>query len=449
MIILLATDYREPGSASHIVSNCFMKQLGQERPGQTRFAPDREREFRETFFRNSLSFMRWNGILGLLLMVTLGVLHAVHDKDPLWRRIDEVIYLGLISPGYAGLLAFTYSRHFPRFSQIAAAVSIVVPALSFIISGGMSRSGICMWIIAAFTLVRLRFSNALAVGLLLSVAYGVWDLRPGISLTPDYDIVSVVVADFIGIVSGYSMEKYLRREFLLSRMLMEEHEKSERLLKNILPASIAEKLKSQPGTIAEGFADVSVLFADIAGFTNFCAHLPPDETVDVLNEIFSRFDALAERHGLEKIKTIGDAYMVAAGLPIPRPDHVRAAADMALDMQAEIQKYNHEHGSLFRLRIGIHTGPVVAGVIGEQKFSYDLWGDTVNTASRMESHGMEGSIQVTHVTYERLQHQYLLEERGLLPIKGKGEMTTYLLMGRRDDEEVLLAQAPPAATILN
>jgi adenylate cyclase len=419
-----------------------MMQVTQKKIGDARFTTEMEADFRETYFRNSLVFMRWNGLLGFLLMAALGGLHAVSDATPYWRHADIVIYLGIICPFFALLLIFSFTRSFPRFSQFAAAVSVLIPALSFIISGGMSRSGICMWVIAAYTLVRLRFINALAVGLILSVAYTVYDLSPGASQTPAYDIVSVIVANFIGILSGYSMEKYLRREFQLSRLLteeqkllQEEHVRSERLLHNILPVSIAEKLKRDTGTIAEGFADVSVLFADIVGFTTYCASLPPGETVDVLNEIFSCFDALAYRHGLEKIKTIGDAYMVAAGLPIPRPDHVRAAADMALDMQAEIHRYNRDHGSTFRLRIGIHTGPVVAGVIGAQKFSYDLWGDTVNTASRMESQGMEDSIQVTSVTFERLQHLYLLEERGILPIKGKGAMTTYLLKGRRTGEE--------------
>lgn len=406
---------------------------------QPPFPREMEKAFRHEFFQNSLSYMRWNGVLALSLMAVLGILHALRDSTLEWRELDAAIYLGLICPGYAALLAFTYSRHFERFSQLAASVAVVIPALSFIISGGMSRSGICMWIIAAYTLVRLRFPNALAVAIVLSVAFAIQVMRSQFSLLPDIDdLIAVSAANFIGIMSGYSIEKYLRGQFFLSRslqnqqsLLQSEHEKSERLLRNILPASIAERLKTEQGTFAEGFADVSVLFADIAGFTHYCETRAPDETVDVLNEIFSRFDSLAGQHGLEKIKTIGDAYMVAAGLPIPRADHVLAVAEMGLDMLAEIQRYNHERGSSFRLRIGIHTGPVVAGVIGAQKFSYDLWGDTVNTASRMESQGMEGGIQVTEVTYERLQHQYHLEERGVLAVKGKGAMVTYLLKGRR------------------
>jgi class 3 adenylate cyclase len=150
----------------------------------------------------------------------------------------------------------------------------------------------------------------------------------------------------------------------------------------------------------------------------------------LLNEVFSAFDRLAEQHGLEKIKTIGDAYMVVGGLPTPRPDHAEAIAEMALDMQREVAQFTFEDGETLSVRIGIHTGPVIAGVIGARKFSYDLWGDTVNTASRMESHGLSGGIQVTAETYERLRDKYIFEERGIIHVKNKGEMMTYLLVGR-------------------
>jgi PAS domain S-box-containing protein len=207
--------------------------------------------------------------------------------------------------------------------------------------------------------------------------------------------------------------------------------KSELLLINILPQAVAERLKRGQRTIAESFEEVTVLFADLVDFTKFSTQTSPTELVEILNVIFSKFDRLAERNGLEKIKTIGDAYMVVAGLPTPRPDHAQAIAQMALDMQAAIAQFNAETGESFSIRIGINSGPVVAGVIGIKKFSYDLWGDTVNTASRMESHGLPGCIQVTATTYERLREEYIFEKRGIVLVKGKGEMTTYLLTGRR------------------
>lgn len=207
--------------------------------------------------------------------------------------------------------------------------------------------------------------------------------------------------------------------------------RSELLLLNVLPQPVAEQLKKGHRTIAENFADVTVLFADLVDFTKYSVQTSPTELVEILNIIFSKFDRLAELHKVEKIKTIGDAYMAVAGLPTPRPDHAQAIAQMALDMQAAIEQFNAESNSFFQLRIGINSGPVVAGVIGIKKFSYDLWGDTVNTASRMESHGIPGCIQVTQTTYERLQEEYLFEDRGTVYIKGKGEMPTHFLTGKK------------------
>jgi PAS domain S-box-containing protein len=216
-----------------------------------------------------------------------------------------------------------------------------------------------------------------------------------------------------------------------------QQEQAEQLLLNILPEPIAERLKRYPSTIADTFEAVSVLFADIVGFTEFTARTSPIELVKILNLIFSKFDQLAERHGLEKIKTIGDAYMVVAGLPTPRKDHAIAIAEMALDMQAEMVRVGEQTGEAFKLRIGINSGPVIAGVIGIKKFFYDLWGDSVNIASRMESQGIAGAIQVTAATYELLRDKYLFEERGVISVKGKGDMTTYLLTGRQLDDSLV------------
>jgi len=210
-----------------------------------------------------------------------------------------------------------------------------------------------------------------------------------------------------------------------------EQKKSERLLLNILPEQIAQRLKQDQQPIAEQFDEVSILFADIVGFTPLSSRLPAVELVNLLNEIFSNFDELAEFLGLEKIKTIGDAYMVAAGLPVPIADHAEAIADMALAMQTIITHFEMERGENFKIRIGINTGSVIAGVIGVKKFIYDLWGDAVNVASRMESSGEPGQIQVTQATYNRLKEQFVLQPRGLVSVKGKGEMPTYWLKSRR------------------
>ncbi len=232
--------------------------------------------------------------------------------------------------------------------------------------------------------------------------------------------------------SVYLYERLARAEFQSRQKLKAAQERSERLLLNILPVSIAERLKQEQSTIADSFTEVTVLFADLVGFTELAEGTSPTALVELLNLIFSKFDQLAEQHGLEKIKTIGDAYLVVAGLPEPRTNHAVAVAQMALDMQQALHQVNEQTGRALTIRIGIHTGPVVAGVIGLKKFAYDLWGDTVNTASRMESHGIPGKIQVTRATYDCLKEHYLFEERGPIFIKGKGLMTTYLLQEKCD-----------------
>jgi class 3 adenylate cyclase len=211
-----------------------------------------------------------------------------------------------------------------------------------------------------------------------------------------------------------------------------EQDKAENLLLNILPRSIAEKLKANSATIADQFDAASILFADVVDFTPFSERLPPAEVVGILDHLFTHFDALAERYGLEKIKTIGDCYMVAAGVPAPRADHARALAQMALDMREAMRSEDGVAHFGLELRIGINSGPVVAGVIGRKRFLYDLWGDAVNTASRMESQGTPGQIQVTRATYELLRDDFVLEPRGTVSVKGKGEMETWYLVEARD-----------------
>ena len=239
-----------------------------------------------------------------------------------------------------------------------------------------------------------------------------WEVR----VFPGRDGISVFFHD---ITKRKKMESELRKE----------RNKTENLLLNLLPEPIADRLKEEPGVIADKFEKATILFADLVNFTQISTTMSATKLVYLLNEIFSSFDELTEKHGLEKIKTIGDAYMVAGGIPIARPDHAEASAEMALDMLVAIDELNVKLEATFDLRIGINSGPVVAGVIGTKKFIYDLWGNAVNTASRMESHGVPGRIQVSFYTYELLRDKYEFEERGLIDIKGQGEMRTYFLTG--------------------
>jgi class 3 adenylate cyclase len=256
-----------------------------------------------------------------------------------------------------------------------------------------------------------------------------WREIPIIFLTAKTDTADIVRGFELGAVD-YVAKPFNAHE-LLARVnthltLDYLHRENERLLLNVLPASIANKLKQQVGIIAERFDDASVLFADIVGFTPLSAQLSPTELIESLNRVFSGFDELADHHKLEKIKTIGDGYMVAGGLIEQNADHLAAMATMALAMHENVRKLNSEFGGL-SLRIGLQVGSVIAGVIGIRKFIYDVWGDTVNTASRLESHGAPGRTHVSEMVFERLQGRFAFEARGTIELKGRGPMNTYFL----------------------
>jgi class 3 adenylate cyclase len=273
------------------------------------------------------------------------------------------------------------------------------------------------------------FSILLYNGLDAAVAGSALPIRASMSVT-------LLSMGAIGTVLAHQLERHERESFaqrrLIQRQVAEldaEKKRSEELLLNVLPKNIAERLKNDDEPIADGFSRVSVLFADIVGFTQMTSQIPPEELVRRLNRVFSSFDDLSDELKLEKIKTIGDCYMVAAGLHSHEYDHAQTIAEMALAMQRRIRSFGEELGEPLSLRIGIHTGPVVAGVIGKRKFIYDVWGDTVNTASRMESHSEPGKIQVTKDTHALLEGRYDFEPRGEIEIKGKGKMSTWFLVG--------------------
>jgi adenylate cyclase len=294
-------------------------------------------------------------------------------------------------------------------------------AVAFLLFGEKER--FFRWLLAILALGCCLFARLVAPR-----NDAVVHVAPWVADVLDVFFVVVVLATVIFMVDLFTSETTRAEE-----RLAEEHARSERLLLNILPGAISERLKTTQGAgderaaIADGFAEVTVLFADIVGFTELSQRLDPAALVKMLNRIFSAFDDLAEKLGLEKIKTIGDCYMVASGLPTPRPDHAQAAAHMALGMRDALVRVNEESGYALHLRIGLHSGPVVAGVIGKRKFIYDLWGDTVNTASRMESSGVVDEIQVTREVHDRVGGEFEMEARGTIKVKGKGEMETFLL----------------------
>ena len=368
-----------------------------------------------------------------------------------------VLYLALGSPvGFvplvylvvlaAAIAVFARTRNFEALLRVSLVDILLAPTLSMIPLGGfLASGGVGLWGVLA-PLGALVFSNVrsaarwyvaylvvfLGAGIAGEVLGGVPPRQPA-WFTSTMLALNVAVGGTI-VFTLLALFARQRGDALVA--LRTEQAKAEGLLLNILPRAIADRLKADSHTIADQFTSASILFADVVDFSRLAERLSPPKVVGVLDHLFSHFDELAERYGLEKIKTIGDCYMVAAGVPSPRPDHARALALMALDM-LEAMRTSDDVGHLgLELRVGINSGPVVAGVIGRKRFLYDLWGDAVNTASRMESHGTVGRIQLTRATYELLGDEFEFEPRGRIPVKGKGEMEAWYLVGRRDRRTV-------------
>ncbi len=309
--------------------------------------------------------------------------------------------------------------------------------LQWSVGGFVNGSGVGMWAVGAPLLASLigAVPGPWFLGFIgLSIVSGLLDssLAASAPPIPPGVITALFVLNFLGVafVIFVSLRYFVSERERTLHALELEQEKSERLLLNILPEEVATRLKAGEAVIADRIEDVTILFADLVGSTPLSERLSPDELVRLLNEIFTPFDDLADRLGLEKIKIIGDAYMVVGGLPTPRPDHAEVVADMALAMREELKKHTVEGFGPLQMRYGIHTGTVVAGVIGKRKFSYDLYGDAVNTAARMESQGIPDEIQVSNEVYLELRDRFALEPRGPVDVKGKGVMNTYLLKGR-------------------
>ncbi|MBE9180840.1 adenylate/guanylate cyclase domain-containing protein [Oculatella sp. LEGE 06141] len=397
-------------------------------------------QWRRRFLQHRLRLGLRIAIIAYLTFIILDLLRTVTNPD----RWDPT-WITMAISAEIGLVLCLILRHSPMGKQrpelifLGASWSVTLVEQVWATSRGVAFPGLFAWTLVFLTqatILPLRWSLHLAsqIGVLLYY-YGINTL---LELTPAdqplWDASQVLYLFwFCGIcdLSVFLYERLQQSEFQARRELEIEQQKSEQLLLNILPAAVAKQLKQEHRTIAESFSDVTVLFADIVDFTRLSAGIPPDEMVDLLNQIFSAFDQLADRHNLEKIKTIGDAYMVVGGLPVERADHIEAIADMALDMQTTMTRFTTRQNQALHIRIGINSGPVVAGVIGTKKFIYDLWGDTVNVASRMESQGLAGRIQVTETAYLKLKKHYWLEPRGSIEVKGKGAMMTYLLCGKR------------------
>ncbi len=354
-------------------------------------------------------------------IIIIGPLH-IYFHEPL----AGIVYIGW---GVFALFNFwiyaAFYKDYRTFAKILGGTALLVIFAGTIALGGVTNSGgVILWglLISMMALIGLNTRQAAIVfsiymaGIVFITLLQPY-LRPANNLPPDFIRFMLAFTFFcvsILVFRGFA-------HFIDERNL--ERAKVERLLLNVLPKEIAAILKDEQHIIADQFSMASILFADVVNFTPMSAQMTAAELVELLNEVFSYFDTLVEKYGLEKIKTIGDCYMVAAGVPKPRSDHAKVLADVALDIRA------YTAGQTFR--IGINSGPVVAGVIDQKKFIYDLWGDTVNTASRMESHSTGNVIQITDETYELIKDDFVCEPRGLINVKGKGEMKAWYLVDKK------------------
>jgi len=422
--------------------------LRRTRPLTGQFLDDAlETEFQAEHFDLAIKrFTRFSIGLSSVVFLAYGV-HDVYLLPELAHRAWAIRY-GVFAPVAAAVLALTFSRNYARLHAVAMfvfgmTINLVVtwigavsPPRGFYIYTGYSILFVTLGPFIARMNVVTQVVYTLC-SIVLFCAFAAEVSHPPLA-------VAVSIAATLGAMGGIGalvarqLEAQAREMFrqrrTIRRQLDEldaERAKSEALLLNVLPASVAQRLKADGRSIADGFAEVTVLFADIVGFTSLAQRLSPVEVVRRLNELFSTFDDLAEELKIEKIKTIGDAYMAAAGLEGTGEGHAEAMAEMALGMLDRVATFSAAYSEPLSIRIGLNTGPAVAGVIGKKKFIYDIWGDTVNTASRMESHGTPGRVHVTEETRRRLADAYVFEERGEVDVKGKGPMRTFYLVGRR------------------
>jgi class 3 adenylate cyclase len=381
-----------------------------------------------------------------VLLIDLPMAALAHVGQTLFFAVlgvtEMALYNVVSTAFFSGLWWVIRSRESLSRWQVATTIFLVTAEIVLFVVLATSYVGTAagfhyiLFNILAFPIVMPMFQrtgSTVVFVLAVSALYAgvIW---LGTQNEPANDLAAPVaqVAHYVNVVTGLGVLAVMglfarRRNERLEEDVRAEFSRAESLLLNVLPASVANRLKTEPGPIADRYEDVSILFADLVGFTPLSADQSPDETVLLLNEIFSEFDAVCERHGVEKIRTIGDGYMVIAGAPEPREDHAVVLTRVAL----ELMGYLDSRKEGLRMRIGLSSGPAVAGIVGTSKFHYDVWSDAVNVAARMESHGEPGRIQISAATAARLGDAFKLESRGNIPVKGKGEMETFFVLERR------------------
>ena len=411
------------------------------------FPKELEDQFQADYYKNTRSSTRIALVLGLFLYSLFGLLdiYAV----PISREVVWLIRYFVVAPAIIFVLTASYFDLFQKYVQGLMSAVVAVSGLGIVAMIAVTHetelgnrfyfTGLILISMWAYGLLRLRFWHAVLANLLIMIGYEFAGIVVKQLLSSETGIVLFTMHNFfflganvIGIFTSYSLERYSRREFLQKYTIQEQRDQSDRLLFSILPERIAEKLKQGHETIAEEFSSASVLFADIVNFTPISARFDPREVVDMLNELFSGFDQLVDKYSVEKIQVAGDGYMLAAGVPMPRKNHAIVLAQLALEMLDYVKRQKFLGGKHpIEIRIGLNSGPVIGGVIGRKKFVYALWGDMVNTASRMESHGASGKIQITRATYELIKDQFECDYIGEIDVKGKGRLEAWYLLGAK------------------
>ena len=422
----------------------FLEQSVEMRPVSLRFIdPALESDFQTAYFTVSLPYLRLAHVLGIVLWIVFVFLADI--VIPGDQGADLVIRYGIAVPSLVISLGVTYTRSFPPHwrgwmsfillfnAALWSTHRVFVPAAP----AEWAYAGLMVILMFCYILSRLPFAYSSIVGVLMIayynvVSYGIVNDTVRELWLADSFLVSIAV---IGMAAGYGLERNERLVFLRERQLDRARRRADELLRNTLPGSIVDRLQAgdtppQDAQIADGLELVTVLFADLVRFTEHASRIAPHELVVVLDDVFSRFDEVCDRVGMEKIKTVGDAYMAVAGAPDPRPDHADAAALMALDILDCLDGARWPTGESIAIRVGVASGPVVAGVIGRSKFAYDLWGDTVNVASRLESHGEPGRILVSAATHGLLLGRFRFSEPTTVELKGKGPTEAWFLLGR-------------------
>jgi adenylate cyclase len=417
--------------------------------------PELESDFRADLFRHNLGNIRFAFVAGVALWVAWGVLLRPQIQVLNELRVDTVMRYGVFIPILVVGFVLTFTRLFERIWEwvsvaIAAATLLIwVFYVSQVETLPVEYGYVGIILITAFTytLLRLRFILVVLMTVFGIAAY----LTFAFSAKYIYDVSRILAAlylvsfGFLGALAAYRMERFTRQLFLRERQLDRERSRSDGLLLNTFPEAIVEQLKTASGgRIAERFDHVSVLFADAVGSTEQAARSSPEAFADALDELFRHFDGIAERHGLEKIKTIGDGYLAVAGAPTPVADHAQAAVGMALDVLPQAERVRWPSGDPIVVRVGVATGAAVAGVIGDRRFAYDLWGDTVNLASRLQENARPGRALVSGPTAGELTDRFEFGPAETIDLKGKGPTTVHVLLGRRSHVPVTATPVPEA-----